>query len=132
MTFSSNYTASLGRLMIAAIFLASGFQKILTPEQTQQYITAAGLPQPVAAYWAAVAIELIGGLALILGFGIRFAALVLAVFSLTAAAFFHTHFSDQNQVVNFLKNIAIAGGLLQVVAFGSGGASFSRNGYDSR
>ena len=122
---SVNYISAVGRLLMAAIFLASGFHKLLTPEQTQAYIASANIPQPVAAYWATVAVEVIGGACLALGLATRFAALVLAVFSLAAAAFFHTNFADQNQFTNFMKNLAMAGGLLQVVAFGSGGLAIT-------
>jgi len=127
MNASASYTAAIGRLLLAAIFLASGFQKILTPEQTQAYIISAGLPQPVALYWASTAVEILGGLGLALGFMRRFAALALTVFTLAAAALFHLHFGDQNQIIHFMKDIAIAGGLLQVVAFGSDGTSFGRS-----
>ena len=71
-------------------------------------------------YWATVAIELIGGLCLLLGFFTRFWAYVLAIFSVAAAIALHTKFSDPNQLFNFLKDVAIAGGLLQVAAFGTG------------
>jgi putative oxidoreductase len=110
---------------MAAIFLASGFHKLLTPAETQAYIASAGLPNPVAVYWATAAVELIGGTFLVLGLATRFAALALAGFTLAAAVIFHTHFTDQNQFVHFMKNVALAGGLLQVVAFGSGGLAIT-------
>ncbi len=69
--------------------------------------------------------ELIGGTFLVLGLATRFAAVVLAVFTLAAAVFFHTNFTDQNQFIHFMKNLAIAGGLLQAVAFGSGGLAIT-------
>ncbi len=122
---SVNYIAALGRLMMAAIFLASGFNKLLTPEQTQTYFTALHMPQPVAVYWIATAVEVIGGVCLALGLATRYAALALAVFTLAAAAAAHSNFSDQNQFIHFMKNLAIAGGLLQVFAFGSGGLAIT-------
>ena len=122
---SVNYIAALGRLMIAAIFLASGFHKLLTPAETQAYISSAGLPDPVAVYWATAAVETIGGACLAIGLATRFAALILAGFSLAAAVVFHTNFTDANQFNNFMKNVAMAGGLLQVVAFGSGGLAIT-------
>ncbi|MGO9547228.1 MAG: DoxX family protein [Rhodomicrobium sp.] len=118
---SFNYIAAIGRFMMAAIFLASGFNKFLTPAATQAYIASAGLPDPVAVYWATTVVELTGGAFLLLGVATRFAALVLAGFALAAALVFHTHLTDQNQFNHFMKNLAMAGGLLQVVAFGSGG-----------
>jgi putative oxidoreductase len=92
-------------------------------EATLGYIASSGLPFPVVALWGAVAVELLGGLALAAGFHARLAAIALAGFSLVAALFFHAAFGDQNQMIHFLKNIAIAGGLLQVAAFGAGSVS---------
>lgn len=87
---------------------------------TEAYIAAAGLPLPALLFWAATAVELVGGSALALGYGARLAAIILAGFSVLAAVFFHAQFADQNQLIHFLKNIAIAGGLLQVAAYGAG------------
>ncbi len=112
--------AALGRVLIATIFILSGIGKIANPEATIGYIASAGLPFAPAALIAAALIEVGGGLALIAGFRTRFVALVLAGFSVIAALAFHAHFSDQNQFIHFLKNLAMAGGLLQVAAFGSG------------
>lgn len=112
--------AAAGRVLIAAIFVLSGIGKIANPDATIGYIASAGLPFAPAALIAAALIEIGGGLALIAGFRTRFVALVLAGFSVVAALAFHAHFADQNQFIHFLKNIAMAGGLLQVAAFGSG------------
>ncbi len=122
---SVSYIAAIGRIMMAAIFLSSGFHKLLTPSDTQAYIAAAHIPAPVAAYWLAAAVEVIGGVCLVLGIATRFAAIALAIFTILAAIGFHTNFPDQAQFINFMKNIAIAGGLLQVVAFGSGGLAIT-------
>jgi putative oxidoreductase len=112
--------ATFGRLLMAAIFLMSGLGKIANPQMTQGYIEAAGLPFPQLAYVIAIAIELGGGALLVVGFQTRIVGIVLAVFTVAAALSFHHDFADQNQMVHFLKNIALAGGLLQVVAFGAG------------
>jgi putative oxidoreductase len=112
--------ATFGRLLIAAIFLMSGLGKIANPEMTQGYIASAGLPFPLLAYLIAVAVEVGGGALLVVGFQTRIVSIVLAIFTIAAALSFHHNFADQNQMVHFLKNIAITGGLLQVVAFGAG------------
>jgi putative oxidoreductase len=112
--------ALIGRVLLAAIFLLSGAGKVAAPGATIGYIAAAGLPLPQLAFAAAALVELGGGVALILGYRTRIAAAVLAIFSLVAALAFHSAFSDQNQMIHFLKNFAMAGGLLQVVAFGGG------------
>src|SRR5262249_47936461 len=90
---------------------------------TQGYIASVGLPLPLVTYLIAIAVEIGGGALLIVGFRTRIVALVLAAFSVVAALAFHTNFGDPDQLIHFLKNIAMTGGLLQVVAFGSG--SFS-------
>jgi putative oxidoreductase len=118
--------ATFGRLLIAAIFLLSGLGKVANPHMTQSYIASAGLPFPLLAYLVAVAIELGGGTLLVVGFQTRIVGIVMAVFTVAAALSFHHNFADQNQMVHFLKNIAITGGLLEVVAFGAG--SFSIDG----
>ena len=118
-----NQTASIaatGRLLMGAVFAFSGLGKIMAPVMTQGYIASVGLPLPLAAYLVAILIELGGGLLLIVGFQTRIVATVMAVFTLATAVFFHNDFADQNQMIHFLKNIVIIGGLLQVAAFGAG------------
>lgn len=119
-TLSSGAIPLLGRVLLAAIFLLSGISKLSDPAGTIGYIQMAGLPLPVVAYGVAVAVEVLGGLALIVGFLTRPAALVLAGFSLATAVGFHSNLGDLNQYIHFFKNVAMAGGLLQVVAFGAG------------
>jgi len=114
------YLPAIGRLLIAAIFLISGAGKLAAPAMTQGYIASVGLPLPLLAYLLAVAIEVGGGILLVVGFQTRIVALVMAAFTVATALSFHTDFADQSQMINFLKNIAMTGGLLQVVAFGAG------------
>jgi len=110
----------VGRAMISAIFLLSGFSKLAAPAMTIGYIQSVGLPLPTAAFVLSAFVEIVGGLALLLGFRTRIVASILFLFALATAAFFHRNFSDQDQFIHFFKNIAIAGGLLHVVAFGGG------------
>jgi putative oxidoreductase len=121
---ASNLTSTLvplvGRGMISAIFLLSGLSKIAAPAMTIGYIQSVGLPMPSVAFGLSVFVELAGGLALLLGYRTRAVAAVLALFSLVTAAVFHNALGDQNQFIHFFKNIAMAGGLLHVVAFGGG------------
>ena len=120
----------VGRVLLSAIFLASGIGKITAPADTIGYIASEGLPFPPLAYAAAILIELGGGIALVLGFRTRIAAAALAIFSLVTAATFHSNLADLNQFIHFFKNVAMAGGLLQIVAFGSG--AFSLDAYRGR
>ena len=112
--------ALIGRVLLAAIFILSGASKLADPAGTIGYIASAGLPFPKLAFVGAAAVELLGGLALVVGYRTRYAALALSVFSLAAALAFHSALADQNQFIHFFKNIARAGGLLQVAAFGAG------------
>ncbi|WP_207485697.1 DoxX family protein [Arenibaculum pallidiluteum] len=116
----SNAVPALGRLLIAAIFLLSGASKVMDPATTIGYIAAVGLPLPEIAYILAVLAEVGGGIALVLGFQARLVALALAGFSIVTALVFHSALGELDQFIHFFKNIAMAGGLLQIVAFGAG------------
>ncbi len=118
-----HFVPALGRLLIAAIFLLSGVGKIAAPAATQGYIASTGLSFPLVAYLIAIVVEVGGGLLLVAGFHTRVVALALAAFTLATAITFHTAFGDQNQMIHFMKNLAIVGGLLQVAAFGAGSLS---------
>ncbi|MBA5779433.1 DoxX family protein [Stappia sp. F7233] len=109
-----------GRVLIAGLFLLSGISKLQAPAGTIAYIESAGLPFATLGYIAALAVEIIGSLALIAGYRTRAVAAIMALFTLAAAFAFHFDLSDQNQFIHFFKNISIAGGLLQIVAFGAG------------
>jgi putative oxidoreductase len=108
---------------MAAIFILSGIGKVAAPAATIGFIASTGLPFATLGFAAAVAVELGGGILLAVGFQTRIVASVLALFSIVTALIFHHAFGDQNQMIHFLKNVAIAGGLLQVVAFGAGAFS---------
>jgi putative oxidoreductase len=117
---TTHYFALAGRTLIALPFLISGIAKIAAPAATLAYIASAGLPLPLASYAIAVAVEVGGSLLLLFGVNTRLVALAMAIFTLATAAAFHTNFADQNQMIHFLKNLMITGGLLHVAAFGSG------------
>ena len=120
---TTRYASLVGRLMIGLPFAMSGFGKLAAYGATTAYIASAGLPVPPLAWVIAVLLELGGGLLLIAGYQARSVALALAVFSLATAAAFHNNFADQNQMIHFLKNVMMAGGLLQIFAFGAGAFS---------
>ncbi|MBS0253522.1 MAG: DoxX family protein [Proteobacteria bacterium] len=132
MEFVTRLAPALGRLFLAVLFLASGANKLHDPTATVAYIAQAGLPWPSFAYAGSALVEVLGGLLLLVGFQARIAAAALAAFSIVAAVFFHSNFADVNQTIHFMKNVAITGGLLQIVAFGAGAFSFdNRNSIDA-
>ena len=115
----------VGRLLLAVLFLPAGIGKITGFAGTVGYIASVGLPMPTVAAIIALIVEIAGGLALIAGFGTRFAAVALAVFTLVASFFFHNYWAlpaDQQLIPQllFLKNIAVVGGLLTLAAWGPG------------
>ena len=119
----TRYLSFAGRLMIGLPFAMSGLGKLAAYGPTTEMIRAVGLPVPPLAFAVAVAVELGGGLLLVAGFKTRLVAVALALFSLAAALSFHSNFADQNQMIHFLKNVMLAGGLLQIAAFGAGALS---------
>ncbi len=117
--------ALVGRILLAVLFVPAGFSKIAGFAGTAGYIASVGLPLPQVGAAAAIVIELGLGLLLLAGWRTRAVALVLALFTLVAAVFFHNYWAspaDQlmMQQINFYKNVAIAGGLLAFTAFGAG------------
>jgi putative oxidoreductase len=115
-----SFVPAVARALLASLFLISGFGKLMAPAATKGYILSAGLPLPDLAYLIAVTVEVGLGLALLVGYRTRLVASLMAAFTVATAFAFHAHFADQNQMIHFLKNIAISGGLLQVAAYGAG------------
>lgn len=117
----NNFAILLGRAGLALIFILSGVSKIAGYAGTQQYMEAMGVPGALLPL--VILVELGGGLAILGGFATRWAALGLAGFTVVAAVLFHANLGDQNQFINFMKNIAIAGGFLALAAQGAGNLS---------
>ena len=120
---ATRYLPLLGRLLIGLPFVMSGLGKLAAYGTTTAMIAAAGLPVPPLAFAVAVLVELGGGVLLILGYQVRPIAIAQAIFTIAAAVSFHNNFADQNQMIHFLKNVMMAGGLLQIAAFGAGALS---------
>ena len=123
-----NPLALAARILLAALFVPAGISKIAGFAGTVGYIGSVGLPLPAVGAVLAILAEAGGGIALLLGFQTRIAALVLALFTLAAGVFFHAFWAAapeaaQMQQIMFMKNIAIAGGLLMLTAFGPGALS---------
>ncbi len=114
-----------GRILIALVFVVGGIEKLTGFQGTVAYIAGKGMPLPQVAAVAAMVVELGGSAMLVLGWKARWAAAALFLFSGLAAAMFHNFWAlppDQaaNQMVHFLKNISMMGGLLYVMTYGSG------------
>lgn len=123
--FLKNPLALLGRLLMAWMFLPAGIGKITGFAGTVAYSASVGLPMPEVGSAVALVVEVVGGLALIVGFGTRWAALALAFFTLVASFFFHNYWAlpvEQQMIPSllFMKNMAIVGGLLTLAAWGAG------------
>ena len=123
---NTRYLPFIGRILIGLPFAMSGVGKLAAYGPTTAMIAAVGLPIPPLAFAVAVAVELGGGLLLVLGYQVRPAALALAIFSVATAVSFHNNLADQNQMFHFLKDVMIAGGLLQIAAFGAGAISIEQ------
>jgi putative oxidoreductase len=119
----ANLVLLVARILLSIIFILSGFMKLADIAGTASYFAGFGLPAPTASAVIVGLIELLGGIAILIGFKTRIAAWVLAVFSVATALVAHTDFSDQMQMVNFLKNLAIAGGFLALAVEGAGSIS---------
>lgn len=119
-TAVADYASLVGRILIAPLFLLSGIAKLTAPAATIGMIASTGLPFATLGFVLAVLVEVVGSIALIAGYRVRPVAAIMAVFSVAAALAFHANIADQNQFIHFFKNIAMAGGLLQIVAFGAG------------
>ncbi len=115
----------LGRILLAAIFILAGFQKITGYADTAGWMSSMGVPGALLPL--VIILEIGGGLAVLLGFMSRWAALALAAFTLLAALIFHFNFADQTQSIMFMKNLAIAGGLLLLYVNGPGAYAIKRD-----
>jgi putative oxidoreductase len=123
-----NPLALAARILLALMFVLAGFSKLTGFEGTVGYIASKGLPLPQVGAAIALLVEIVGGIALIVGWNARWAAAVLAVFTAAATVIFHNFWAvpaDQAMVQNlmFMKNVSVVGGLLAIVAFGAGALS---------
>jgi putative oxidoreductase len=121
-----NFAELAGRVLLSAMFLLSGIGKITGYAGTQAYMASQGVPTDLLP--AVIAVEVLGAIAIILGWNTRVAAFLLGGFTLLSALIFHSNLQDQMQMIMFLKNVAIAGGFLFLVAHGAGALSLDRKG----
>ncbi|WP_211442917.1 DoxX family protein [Collimonas humicola] len=123
MSAPNKYLPLIGRILIGAPFIMSGLGKLASYDATVGYIASVGLPLAGLGFAIAVLMEAGGGALLLLGYRTRLVAPLMALFTLATAIFFHHNFADQNQMIHFLKNIMLVGGLLNIAYFGAGPVS---------
>lgn len=129
MSAGHSFISLVARILLAVIFIKAGYGKFMDPAGAAGYMQTSTfpIPMPDLTVYAVAALELFGGIAILIGFLSRPAALALAIFTVAAAVGFHFNFADQMQANAFMKNLAIAGGLLLLFANGPGALSVSRN-----
>lgn len=120
----SAYAMPLGRVLIAVIFIMAGLGKFMDPASSAGYMSAFGVPTLLL--WPAAVLELLGGVFIFVGSQTRITALLLAGFTVLAALIFHTDFANQVETIMFMKNLAITGGLLFLIAHGPGALSLDK------
>ncbi|MGM8872329.1 DoxX family protein [Psychrobacter sp. 2Y5] len=114
-------SAPIGRLFISMIFIFSGFTKITGYAGTAGYMESMGVPSMLLPL--VIAVEILGGIAVLIGFKARLASILMAGFSIVSAIIFHQFWNDESQMNPFMKNIAMAGGFLMIFAHGPGAYS---------
>jgi len=114
----NNVSTLVGRVLIATMFITAGYNKIGGYEGTQGYMESVGVPGLLLP--AVIAVELLGGIAILIGYQTRIAAILLAGFTFLTAIIFHSDFSQQMQMIIFMKNLAITGAFLLLFVHGPG------------
>ena len=120
---STNLQLLIARILLSIIFIMAGFGKLTSVAGTGGYMASMGIPMPSLTVWLVIALELLGGLAILFGFFTRYAAWALAAFCVASGYLAHFQPEDQMQMTSFMKNLALAGGFLALAAAGAG--SFS-------
>lgn len=121
------YGPIIGRVLIALIFILSVFGKITDFSGTIGYMQAFNVPFTAFVLVIAIAIELLGGISLILGLKTKWGAGALIIYTAIVTLIFHTNLADQTQMIQFLKNLAIIGGLILIANYGPGRFSLDKN-----
>jgi putative oxidoreductase len=117
------YLPVLARVLMSSLFIWDGVLQLSAPARTATYFASLNIPIPNVAVWVSIAIHLLGGLAILIGFKTRWAAAVLLLLCLGTAFGIHLPAGDMTNMINFYKNLVMAGGFLYVIAFGAGAVS---------
>jgi len=117
------YLPPLARFLMCGLFIWDGVLQLRNPSATADYIASLEIPMPDIAVWVSIAIHLLGGLAILIGYKTRWAAAVLLLLCLGTAFGVHLPARDTANMIHFYKNLVMAGGFLYVIAFGAGALS---------
>ncbi|MDF1606789.1 DoxX family protein [Hoeflea sp. YIM 152468] len=120
---SNSIQLLVARILMSLIFIPAGFSKLTSAAGTAGYMASLGVPLPSISVWLVIAVELLGGLAILIGFKTRYAAWALAAFCVASGVLAHYVPGDQAQMTNLMKNLAMAGGFLALAAAGAGSYS---------
>jgi putative oxidoreductase len=123
-----DWLQAAGRVLLSLLFIWDGIVQLLHPDVTAHYFGSAHVPFPEVAVWMSIPLHLLGGLALLVGVGTRIVAALLALLALGTAFGVHLAAGEPTNLLHFYKNLAIAGGLLYVVACGAGRVSIDHDG----
>jgi putative oxidoreductase len=119
----NNVILLVARILLSVMFIMAGLQKFGDLGGTAGYISSVGLPAGSVLAVLTAIFEVVGGLAILVGFQTRLFSYLLAAFCVVASIFFHANFADMNQMLFFMKNVTIAGGFLALSVAGAGGIS---------
>jgi len=120
---STNLQLLIGRVLLSIIFIMAGISKLGAVAGTAGYMASMGIPLPSISVWLVIALEIFGGIAILLGFFTRYAAWALAAFCVVSGYLGHFQPEDQMQMTMFMKNLAMAGGYMALAAAGAGAFS---------
>jgi putative oxidoreductase len=116
----------VGRILLTLLFFVAGYQKLMNVPGTAGYFGKVGLPMPDLLVWIVIAIELVGGLLILIGWKTRVVAWIMAIFAVATAVVGHKFWIDPSQATQFLKNLAITGGFLMLAYAGPGRLSVDK------
>ncbi len=123
---AQKYAPLIARTFIAIIFIQTGIASMTSFADMQQQIASAGIPIAFLVALCTVVFEIVGGLSLVLGYKARIGAVLLLLFLTPATLMFHNPIADPDEMISFMKNLAIIGGLLMVIVYGSGPVSLQQ------
>jgi putative oxidoreductase len=120
------YLPLLARVLMSSLFLWESVHQLRDPAATAAYFASLDIPMPNIAVWVSIAVHLLGGLGVLIGFKTRWAAALLLLLCLGTAFGVHLPAGDMTNMIHFYKNLVMAGGFLYVVAFGAGAMSLDK------